>query len=224
LNHRVTASTSSGSAGTVTRRSWGFEQLVPTGPKQCDLAGSRGSRSILLVKGPGQVRRQHEWPPGNRETAVTAGIGHRPKPAGPCGLHRAATGRGGWPPLHVAASMVRGDARHTRRQPWRKGNRRRWPWPRSDGTDRPCGSGSKTKRCCLRNNETPVNHCLCTEVRPNLVDVDHLQSLLDELPHLPWMDTTLHSRLGILTPAMERVVEVFEHWGDGALRKCLEKS
>ena len=92
----------------------------------------------------------------------------------------------------------------------------------------PCGSGSKAKRCCYAIHETV--HCLppelCKEVVPDLRGVDEvsLRSLFDQLLYLPEIDTSLQTRLGILTPDMDRAIAALQDDDDEEFDLALNKA
>ena len=80
----------------------------------------------------------------------------------------------------------------------------------------PCGSGSKAKRCCYGNDAAmEIHHLpaeLCEEVIPDLkrIDRDEFRALFEELLYLPEIDSSLQSRLGILTPDMDRAISALQ--------------
>jgi hypothetical protein len=93
----------------------------------------------------------------------------------------------------------------------------------------PCGSGSKTKRCCFAIQETGAVHRippeLCKEVVLDLRSIDKvdLHSLFYQLVNLPEMDTALQTRFDILTPDMDRALDAVQNDNDREFDLALKK-
>jgi hypothetical protein len=75
----------------------------------------------------------------------------------------------------------------------------------------PCGSGSKAKCCSSGIHHLPLE--FCREVVRDLKGIDEVEwrSLVAELPYLPRTDTALQTRLGTLTPNMDRAIDALQN-------------